>query len=108
MIPVRPKMGVSGGARDVCFINAIEYERVEVDVQVECVAEALDERDGTAPSRLDPPLAFRSSPVRSEHCAREDVEGSDRELGVVSHPATQRNRHQATPKKVRMGTPDSR
>jgi len=75
-----------GGPR----VDAVEQQRVEVDVQVQRVAEALHEGDGSAMPARDRPLLPGAAPQRREDAAHEDVEHVAHERRVVGKPVAER------------------
>ena len=75
-----------GGPR----VDAVEQKRVEVDVQVQRVAEALHEGDGSAMPARDRPLLPGAAPQRREDAAHEDVEHVAHERRVVGKPVAER------------------
>ncbi len=71
-------------------VDAIEDERVEVEVQIQRVAEALHEGDGAALAAREPPLLSRSAPERGEDRAHEDGEDQARKARVVGEAVAER------------------
>jgi hypothetical protein len=77
--PVRPRR-----------VDAVDQQWVEVDVQVEGVAEALHEGDRTALAADYPPLLERPPSQRGEDRPNEDAQYRTRERRVVSEPVAER------------------
>jgi hypothetical protein len=61
-----------GGSNGVRLVDAVEHERVEVDVEVQCVAEALHEGDGAALGARDAPLLRARRRSEAKTVAHED------------------------------------
>jgi hypothetical protein len=74
----------------VRLVDTVEHKRVEVDVQVESVAEPLHERDGAALGALDAPLFPGPAPERCEDGPHEDTKHGGRECGVVGEAVAER------------------
>ncbi len=70
-------------------VDTVEYQRVEVDVEVERIAEALHEGDGAAVPTRDRPLPPGAAPQRAEHGLHEDREHVAHERRVVGKPVAQ-------------------
>jgi hypothetical protein len=71
-------MEAKRAARPRC-VDAVEQQRVEVDVQVEGVAEALDEGDGAALASSHAPPPASPTPERGKDRAKEDPQHGARE-----------------------------
>ena len=80
-------------------VHTVEHERVEVQIQVQGVPEALHEADRPA---LEPPLApadpgARAAAKSGEHRAQKHAEHVARELAVVGQPVAQLERKRQHP-----------
>jgi hypothetical protein len=73
-------------------VDALEHQRVKVDVQVECAPEALDGGDRATAPAADAPLG-RPLPQPAEHGAEEDPKRGTREGGVEGELVADRHRH---------------
>ncbi len=67
-------------------VDAARHERVEVDVPIQRVAEALHEGDGASLGASDAPMAVRPSAQGGKHGAHEDPEHVPRKGCVVGEP----------------------
>jgi hypothetical protein len=85
----RQRMEAQGAVRPG-RVDAVEQQRVEVDVQVEGVAEALDEGDRAALAVDDAPLLARTPLERREDRAHEDSQHGARERRVVGEAVAER------------------
>jgi hypothetical protein len=64
-------------------VHAIDHKRVEVDVQIQCVAETLHECHGTALRLTDPPGLASPAAKGSEHCPYKYVKDVPCQPGVI-------------------------
>lgn len=71
-------------------VDAVKEQRVEVDVQVEGVTEALHDGDRAALTACHAPLLARPTPQRSDNRAHEDAQDGAREWGVVGEAVAER------------------
>jgi len=72
------------------WVDAVEHERVEVNVAVQRAAEALDEGDGAALRARNLALLARAATQRREDAAHEDAEHGLHQRCVVGEPVAQR------------------
>ncbi len=70
-------------------VDAVEHERVEVDVQIQRITEALHEGDGAALAACERHAGSRAPPQRGEDGAHEEAEHRARERAVVGQAVAQ-------------------
>jgi len=73
----------------IARVDTVENERMEVDVQVQRIAEALHEGDGAALHRAPVPGEARPPPQRGEDGAHEEAEHRTRERAVEGQAVAQ-------------------
>jgi len=71
-------------------VDAIEHERMEMEVEIQGIAEALHERDGAAMRVAAASAQTRSSSQGGEDGAHEEAEHRARKRAVVGHAVAQR------------------
>ena len=72
------------------YVDAVQRQGVEVEVQVECRAETLDEGGGATLLRASTPLSSRTSAQLGEQRTKEGAEHSTRESCVVGAAVAER------------------